>query len=368
MKIINACQALIAGEMRSNVAITIQENIITEIGEAVDNPDDVVDGTLIPGFVDIHSHGGGGSSFTTTDEDEIERVIATHRLHGTTSHVASLVTAPINVLKDQIAALTPFVQSGKLIGIHLEGPYLSREKCGAHDPAILRTPDLDEIGDLIDHGDGTIIMVTIAPELPNAIAAIEMMVDRGVVVAIGHSNANFEITQAAIAAGASVVTHFYSAMPSLNHREQNLMSATLLDNSMFLELILDGIHVNALAVEILLKCAPDRVMLVTDAMSAAGFHDGLYKIGELDVIVKNGVARLISNGSLAGSTLTMDRAFERLISKHNYSIAQASFATSTLPARALGIEYVGEISVGKLANFVKVVDSKVSNDIFPDNR
>jgi N-acetylglucosamine-6-phosphate deacetylase len=361
MKIINAHQALISGEMRANVAITIENDFIIRIGDAVANPDEAVNGTLIPGFVDIHSHGGGGSSFSTTDVHEIERVIATHREHGTTTQIASLVTSPIDVLKTQITALMPFVQSGKLAGIHLEGPYLSREKCGAHDPALLRSPNLNELRDLIDYGEGAISMVTIAPELPNAIAAIEMMVDQGVVVAIGHSNANFDVATAAMDAGATIVTHFYNAIPALDHRQPNLTSAVLLDDSIILELILDGFHVNAPAVELLLKCAPDRVVLVTDAMSAAGSHDGEYQIGRMEVRVKDGAARLKSNGSLAGSTLTMDRAFERLISKHNYSIAQASFATSKLPASALGIEYVGEISVGKLANFVKVVDSKVSN-------
>jgi N-acetylglucosamine-6-phosphate deacetylase len=257
--------------------------------------------------------------------------------------------------------LTPFVQSGKLAGIHLEGPYLSHEKCGAHDPALLRTPNLNELRGLLNYGDGAISMVTIAPELPNAIAAIEMMVDQGLVVAIGHSNANFDVAKTAMAAGATIVTHFYNAIPALDHRQPNLTSAVLLDDSIILELILDGFHVNTPAVELLLKCAPDRVILVTDAMSAAGSHDGEYQIGALDVIVKDGAARLKSNGLLAGSTLTMDRAFERLISEHNFSLAQASFATSTLPAQALGIECVGEISVGKLANFVKVGDSRVSN-------
>ena len=361
MKIINAHQALIAGEIQENVAITIENDVIIGIGDSVTNLDEVVNGTLIPGFVDIHSHGGGGSAFSTTDANEIEMVIATHRSHGTTTQIASLVTSPIDVLKAQITALTPFVQSGRLAGIHLEGPYLSHEKCGAHDPTLLRTPNLNELQDLIDHGEGTISMVTIAPELPNAIAAIEMMVRQGVVVAIGHSNANFEVAKAAMAAGASVVTHFYNAIPALDHQRPNLTSATLFDDSIFLELILDGIHVKAPAVELLLKSAPDRVILVTDAMSAAGSHDGDYQIGALAVVVKDGAARLKSNGSLAGSTLTMDRAFERLISEHNFSLAQASFATSALPAKALGIEYVGEISVGKLANFVKVVDSRVSN-------
>jgi N-acetylglucosamine-6-phosphate deacetylase len=361
MKIINAHQALIAGEIRANVAISIENDLIIGIGDSVANPDETLNGTLIPGFVDIHSHGGGGSSFSTTDVNEIERVIATHRSHGTTTQIASLVTAPIDVLKAQITALTPFVQSGKLAGIHLEGPYLSHEKCGAHDPALLRTPNLNELRGLLNYGDGAISMVTIAPELPNAIAAIEMMVDQGLVVAIGHSNANFDVAKTAMAAGATIVTHFYNAIPALDHRQPNLTSAVLLDDSIILELILDGFHVNTPAVELLLKCAPDRVILVTDAMSAAGSHDGEYQIGALDVIVKDGAARLKSNGLLAGSTLTMDRAFERLISEHNFSLAQASFATSTLPAQALGIECVGEISVGKLANFVKVGDSRVSN-------
>ncbi|MEI6648405.1 MAG: N-acetylglucosamine-6-phosphate deacetylase [Actinomycetes bacterium] len=356
--IINAPRAVVEGAMMHNVGIHITDGVITKIGATVDDPDQSISGTLIPGFVDIHCHGGGGKSFSSLVDEDIETVISTHRKFGTTSQLASLVTEPIAALEKQIRHLLPFVRRGEIAGIHLEGPYLSKAKCGAHDPKLLRTPDLEEISDLIAVGEGAIMMITIAPELPNALDAIQLITDSGIVAAIGHSNADFETARKAIDAGASVITHFYNGLPSLSHRQPTVTVAGLLDEFITLELILDGHHVNASAVELLLKNAPDRVVLVTDAMSAAGGSEGRYKIGELDVEVKNGRAELLSNRSLAGSTLTMDQAFLRLVHHHGKSIEEASHATSVLPARTLGISYVGEIKEGFKAHFVELSEDE----------
>lgn len=353
--IVRAKNALIGGEITNDALIQIQSGYITKIEfDSKLNADQEIAGTLIPGFVDTHCHGGGGFSFSSDSNSEIDRVIETHRAHGTTTQFASLVTEPLDLLEAQILRLREFVMAGKIAGIHLEGPYLSPHKCGAHDPLLLRNPDLSEISALIVAGQGTIAMMTIAPELPGAIKAIELLVNSGVVAALGHSNANYEVAQAAIAAGATVVTHFYNALPPLDHREPTITSAALLSDVLNLELILDGHHVNVPAVELLLKSAPRRTMLVTDAMSAAGGTDGEYRIGELPVIVKDGQARLISNNSLAGSTLTMDLAFNRLMGGHGYSLANASFATATLPALVHGLSEVGEIAVGRKAHFVEI--------------
>jgi N-acetylglucosamine-6-phosphate deacetylase len=353
--IIRAKNALIGGEIIDDALIHIQSGYITKIEvDSKVNANQEITGTLIPGFVDTHCHGGGGFSFSSDSESEVEHVIETHRTHGTTTQFASLVSEPLDILETQITRLREFVMAGKIAGIHLEGPYLSPQKCGAHDPLLLRNPVLSEISALIAVGQGTIAMMTIAPELPGAIKAIELLVNSGVVAALGHSNANYEVAQAAIAAGATVITHFYNALPPLDHREPTITSAALLSDALNLELILDGHHVNAPAVDILLRSAPQRIMLVTDAMSAAGSTDGEYRIGELPVIVKDGQARLISNNSLAGSTLTMDLAFNRLMGAHRYSLADASFATSTLPALVHGLSEVGEIAVGRKANFVEI--------------
>ncbi len=356
--IIEAQSILIDGEIQKNVKLEVVEGTITTL-TASGGADLVVSGTLIPGFVDIHCHGGAGHYYGSKNPNEIQKVIDIHRANGTTTTLASLVTEPLDVLKAQIQRLLPFVQSGDIAGIHLEGPYLSPHKCGAHDPALLRDPVPSELQELLDVADGAISMVTLAPELPHGIEAIEFLVERGVVAAIGHSNADAQIAQRAIQAGAAVITHFYNGLPPIDHKNPNVTLTALLDESMALELINDGHHVDEGATELLLRTAPGRVILVTDAMSAAGGPDGAYKIGELGVDVKDGVARLTSNGSLAGSTLTMKAAFENLISTFGSSIEYASYCASTLPAQTLGIEFVGSIAVGKLAHFNEVVDGKV---------
>jgi N-acetylglucosamine-6-phosphate deacetylase len=354
--IIKASNILINREIVGTRYITIDNGIITDISESGVATKEY-SGTLIPGFVDIHCHGGGGSAFSSKNIHEIERVIATHRSHGTTTQMASLVTEPIPVLKEQITRLKDFVDSGEIAGIHLEGPYLSHEKCGAHDPHLLREPVLREVMELIEHGDGAISYITMAPELPGAIECIEALVERGVVVAIGHSNASAEDARRAIIAGARAVTHFWNAIPKEN--APSITSEVFNDPTMVLEIIHDGHHVEQEKVAEILKGAPDRIALITDAMSAAGASDGSYNIGELDVVVKDGVARLVSNGSLAGSTLTMDSAFTRLLREQNQTLVQASYAASTLPAQTLGINYVGEIAVGKAAHFVRIEADEV---------
>ena len=203
-------------------------------------------------------------------------------------------------------------------------------------------------------------MVTIAPELEGAISAIEFLVHQGIVVALGHTGADAKTTRAAIAAGATIITHFNNGMPKLDSGD-NISSVSLGDSAVALELILDGVHVDSDSVRDILEAAPSRIIAVTDAMSAAGTGDGEYKIGNLAVRVDMGVARLISKNSLAGSTLTMDRAFLNLINNFGLSIAQASHATSTLPASRIGLGDVGSIEVGKSPDFLELsAEGKIS--------
>ena len=289
------------------------------------------------GFTDIHCHGGGGFSFSDSNPENIQIAIDTHKNHGTTVQIASLVTEPLDTLQSQIKNLLPFVADGQLAGIHLEGPYLSAAKCGAHNPQLLREPKLEEIKSLIDVGAGAIKMVTIAPELPGAIDAIRLLKNSGVTVAIGHSAASFDQANAAIEAGATVVTHMFNGLPEIHHRDANITNAVLANPDINFELILDGVHVNHSMVQLLLKVAPDRIILITDAMAASGSVDKRYTIGELDVEVEDGIARLVSNGSLAGSTLTMDNAYARLVTEHSLSVSAAIAATQTLGRKILGI-------------------------------
>ena len=355
-KVIQAKSAVIEGKLRQDVWLEIENGFITSINDGASPviPDQVIHGTLIPGFVDMHCHGGGGKYFSSVNISEIQTVIETHAAHGTTSMLASLVSEPLPALKQQIQRLVSFAESGTIKGIHLEGPYLSHVHCGAHEPSYLRLPSIIELQELLDIGAGHIKMVTLAPELPQAIEVTRFLTEQSIVVALGHSNSDFDTAKRAIDAGASVITHFYNGLPLLNHHKSTITSAAILDQRVTLELILDGHHVNAPAVELLFQSASNRVALVTDAMAAAGSNDGDYMIGSLDVVVKDGVARLKSNNSLAGSTLTMDRAFFNLCKIPGKSISDAVLATSSFPARAIGLKDRGEIAIGKRSQMLEV--------------
>ena len=261
-------------------------------------------------MLDIHCHGGGGFYFSDSDPENIKIAIEAHKKSGTEQLIASLVTDSIDNLKSQIKRLVPFYDRGEIFGIHLEGPYLSHRRCGAHDPNLLRLPSLDEIESLIDIGQGAIAMMTVAPELEGAIETIKYLSSNDVIAAIGHSDGNGADAVAAIEAGAKVVTHFTNAMSKLIEDEESFAHQVLNDPRILLELIVDGVHVPLNTVVEIFQKAPRRVILVSDAMSAAGCDDGNYMIGPLEVEVRNSIARLRSNGSLAGSTLTLRRASE----------------------------------------------------------
>jgi N-acetylglucosamine-6-phosphate deacetylase len=335
-------------ELQKEVWLEIENGVIRSINSGTTPEyDHRYEGILIPGFVDIHCHGGGGKYFGGLTDSEIEQVVATHRAGGTVAGLASLVTEPIENLVSQIKRLVPFAQRGEIAGIHLEGPYLSHARCGAHDPNLLRTPTIAEVQTLLDAGQGFIKMITIAPELDGALEVIEHLSKSGVIAAIGHSQSDAAIALAAIDRGASVVTHFNNAMPKVIDGPGTMNSAVLSELRVSLELILDGEHVATNIVRDIFEAAPNRIVLITDAMSAAGSSDGTYKIANLEVIVKDGVARLASNGSLAGSTLTMAKAFSHALNEIGISITEAVHSASTLPALILGRSDLGEIAVGK---------------------
>jgi N-acetylglucosamine-6-phosphate deacetylase len=346
--IISAATVLIDQELQKEVWLEIEDGVIRSINSGTVAEYDLrYDGILIPGFVDIHCHGGGGKYFGSLTDSEIAQVIATHRSGGTIAGLASLVTEPIPNLISQIKRLVPFAERGEIAGIHLEGPYLSHARCGAHDPNLLRTPTIAEVETLLDAGQGFVKMITIAPELEGALEVIEYLAKSGVIAAIGHSQSDAATAQAAIDRGASVVTHFNNAMPKVVDGPGTMSSAVINELRVSLELILDGEHVATSIVREIFEAAPNRIVMVTDAMSAAGSIDGAYKIANLEVNVKDGVARLASNSALAGSTLTMAKAFNHALNEIGISITEAVHAASTLPALILGRSDLGEIAVGK---------------------
>ncbi|GAB49896.1 N-acetylglucosamine-6-phosphate deacetylase [Mobilicoccus pelagius] len=298
--------------------------------------------TVVPGFVDMHSHGGGGAAFTDATPEAVATATGLHRAHGTTRMMASLVSAHPDELLREVAGLAPVVQEGAVCGIHLEGPWMSPGRLGAHDLGTLRAPDPAEIDRLLEAADGAIRMITLAPELPGAINAVHRFVEAGVVVAVGHTDATYEEARAAIEAGARVGTHLFNAMRPVDHREPGPVVALLEDPRVTVEMITDGVHLHPSVYA--LACAeagPDRVVVVTDAMSAAGMTDGRYLLGALDVDVVDGTARVAGTPTIAGSTATMDRLFRFAVAHGGHegdaALLHAVRQTSTNPARAVGV-------------------------------
>lgn len=312
---------------------------------------DLGDAVLAPGFVDMHAHGGGGASFM--DGPAAARTaLATHRAHGTTTMVASLVTDTIDRLADVCASLAPLAAAGEIAGIHLEGPWLSGQHCGAHDPALLRDPDLADVDRLLQAADGHVVMVTLAPERPGGIDAVRHLTAAGVAAAIGHSDATYAQAREALLAGARVATHLYNAMRPLHHREPGIAGAAISDGDVYVETIADGIHLHPAVVRQVLATAERRAVLVTDAMAAAGAPDGRYRLGPLDVDVVDGVARLVEGGAIAGSTLTLDAAVRYAVTEAGVPVADAVRAATLAPARVLRLDDRGRIKPGCRADLV----------------
>lgn len=310
---------------------------------------------ILPGFVDIHVHGGGGHTFTTGDPEQARAVAAFHRKHGTTTMLASLVTAPHQLLRDAVVAFAPLIEEGTLAGLHIEGPYLSPARCGAQNPAYLRDPDVAELAGLLDLGG--VRMVTIAPELPDALVAIRLLRRRGVVAAVGHTDATYEQTLAGIEAGATVGTHVCNAMRPVHHRDPGPIVALLDAPGVTCEQVADGVHLHDGMLRHVVRAAgPDRVALVTDAMAATGMPDGEYELGGQAVTVASGQARLAAEGIIAGSTITADAALRRVVHS-GINIVDAAMMASTTPARALGLGgQVGAIVAGLSADLVLLDD------------
>ncbi|GAA3848050.1 N-acetylglucosamine-6-phosphate deacetylase [Streptomyces sp. NPDC003631] len=333
--------------------VAVEGSRIAAEGAAHAQTVDVRGHWLVPGFVDIHNHGGGGASFSGT-ADEALTAVRTHRLHGTTTVVASTVTDDMDFLVGQAGLLSELAEQGDIAGIHFEGPFISPCRKGAHSEELLRDPDPAEVRKLVDAARGQAKMVTLATELPGGLDSVRLLAEHGVIAAIGHTDATYEQTVAAIDAGATVATHLFNAMPPLGHRTPGPIAALLEDERITVELIDDGTHLHPATVQLAFHHAgAGRVAFITDAMDAAGSGDGRYLLGPLEVEVSEGVARLVEGGSIAGSTLTLDRAFRRAVTVDRLPVEDVVAAISANPAKLLGIDdRVGSLEPGKDADLV----------------
>ena len=360
--IIHSVRLISAGLDHSDAFVAFEDGRVLATGtgsgwrELAENDTEVLDGVghvLTPGLLDIHNHGGAGASYGE-DGDAIRTAMRLHRQHGTTRQLLSLVTASPDVLISQIhVAAAETRRDPGILGIHLEGPFLSSKYCGAHDPALLRDPDPDLVKRLLDAADGTLRQVTMAPERVHFVESAQILREAGVVVAAGHTAATFEQAQAAIDAGATLLTHTFNAMPGVHHRAPGPVLAFVDNPGVWLEVINDGVHVRPEVVRMLCRLAPGRVAFVSDAMAAAGAGDGRYRIGNLDVEVAHGVARLTGRSSIAGSTLTLDVAIARAVQNVGLTPVQAIEAATVIPAQILGVEdRFGRLEPGHVADAV----------------
>jgi N-acetylglucosamine-6-phosphate deacetylase len=304
---------------------------------------------VLPGFVDMHVHGGGGTSFTEGTGEDVRRAAEFHRRNGTTTLLASLVTAPLADLEARAAMLAGLAAEGVIAGLHLEGPFLAAARCGAQDPRHMIAPDVAAFASLHAAAAGHLRVITLAPELPGATDLITASVRAGVIAAVGHTDATADVTSAAVNAGASHATHLFNGMRPLHHREPGPVGALLDRDEVSCEVIADGVHLHDTAIRLVARAAgPGRLVLITDAMAAAGMPDGRYRLGSMWVDVAGGVARLAAgtgsgagtgsrvSGAIAGSTATMASVVRHAVAA-GLPVTDVAAAASTNPARVLGL-------------------------------
>jgi N-acetylglucosamine-6-phosphate deacetylase len=350
--------------------VFVEDGVIVELGslDTRESPSgkplvDLEDACLVPGFIDIHVHGGGGHDVMESDAGALPAVERLLHKHGVTSYFPTTVTAPLDQtlralerLADAIELANRASERGTLratpVGIHLEGPFISHIRRGVHPPADILPPTLETFKKFWEASRGCIKVMTIAPELEGARAVIAEASSRGVCVSIGHSDADLKAAQSGVAAGARHATHAFNAMRPLDHRDPGILGAVLMDERISAEIIADGIHVDPLVVQLFLRTkGVDGAILVTDGTSATGMPNGRYRLGSLDVEVKDG--RCVADGKLAGSVLTMDKAVQNVMKFANWDLQHAVRLATLNPARNAGLlPKAGAIAPGAVADIV----------------
>lgn len=352
---------IISGKIDGQVQqVRIENGIMTEIGD-LSTRDFVgathiqTDGNLLPGYIDVHVHGGGGAEVMEGTEEAFEHVAMTHAKHGTTALLLTTVTASPEALDKVFSAYqADRIRSGaEVLGFHLEGPFINPEKPGAQPKEHIIPPRTDLFERWQSLSGGAIRYITLAPEVTGAEALVRLASQQGVIVAMGHCNATSAEVSKGIEWGAKSVTHLFNAMSPAGHREPGLAGTALGDNRVTVELIADLIHVHPVMLRAAIRAkGPEHVMLITDAVKAADMPPGEYVSGGHRIFVKDGAVRL-ADGTLAGSTLTLDRAVRNLIGVGALQPDDVGFVTSLNQSRLLNVPH-GRIAVGAPANLIAV--------------
>jgi len=312
---------------------------------------------IVPGYIDIHVHGGGGSDVMDGDYEAINQIAIAHSHFGTTSFLPTKMTMDKNKIIGSLRSIHEAKLRGtggaEILGVNLEGPYINPEKKGAQKEEDTKKISIEEFLEFNQASGNLIRLVTIAPEMPGAIGLIKYLYKQGIIASVGHSNATYAQVQAGIEAGLSHVTHTFNAMRGLHHREPGVVGAALISPELTVEVIADGIHIHPIVLKILTKIKEaEKVVLITDAMRATGLKEGTYDLGGQEVIVTEGQARL-KDGTLAGSVLTMDKAVKNMVNKIGIQLPKAIQMASFNPARSIGIDdKKGSLEPGKDADIV----------------
>jgi N-acetylglucosamine-6-phosphate deacetylase len=368
-------RAFVRGAIQDDTLITIGDDAVMDVTQTSDVPT-AAERTrclIVPGFIDLHVHGGDGADFMDASEEQNARILAFHAKHGTTALCATTLSGSVADIRAAVetiarpqwgaggspartgeAAGAPQRTKAEIVGIHLEGPYINRQRAGAQDTASIRPADIHELAALLALAPQLRWMMTVAPELDGARALIEHFRDR-VLFSIGHTAADYSEAAAALEWGARHFTHLFNAMTGMHHREPGVVGAAFVSDATA-ELIADGIHVHPVMLRIAATAMPHRIALVTDAMRACGLADGEYKLYGYDVRVAEGAARL-ADGTLAGSVLTMGDAVKNMVELADVPIELVLPLASEVPARVIGVaDRKGRIARNEDADLVLLTD------------
>ncbi|HEX3531162.1 MAG TPA: N-acetylglucosamine-6-phosphate deacetylase [Thermoanaerobaculia bacterium] len=368
-------RAFLDGAIEPDVLVTIQGGVL-KIEQTAHPPvqSQRIAGIMAPGFIDLHVHGGDGADFMDADASATERILRFHARHGTTALAATTLSASPQDLHAAVASIASVARSARaptagaeICAIHLEGPYISRERAGAQDPASIRRPDLQEVEALLALAPRMKWLMTVAPEIEGVRGLIERYRDR-ITFSIGHTAAGYAEAVAALAWGASHFTHLFNAMSGLHHRDPGVAGAALTSASATAELIADGVHVHPAVLRLAAQAMPHRIALITDAMRACGLADGIYKLYHHDVTVGEGAARL-GDGTLAGSVLTLERAVQTMVEQAGLPLTAVLPLATEVPARILGIaDRKGKLAEGYDADIVVLAEKLAVERVFVRGR